>query len=64
MPRLPDFPRQVPSQIERFMCLYKARREYEQWVCRQRIATGLERRPPPASDYAISPGDNVSVYRE
>jgi protein involved in polysaccharide export with SLBB domain len=47
-----------------FMCFYKARREYEQWVCRQRIATGLKHRPPPASDYEISPGDKVAVYRE
>jgi transposase InsO family protein len=64
MPRLPDLPRQIPSQIERFKCLYKARREYEHWVCRQRIMIGLKRRPPPASSYCIMPGDKVAVYRE
>jgi hypothetical protein len=64
MPRLPDFPRQIPSQIDRFKCLYKARREYELWVCRQRVLIGLRRRPPPASEYTILPGDKISVYRE
>jgi Reverse transcriptase (RNA-dependent DNA polymerase) len=64
MPRLPDFSTQVPSQIERFKCLFQARREYEQWVCKQQIRTALKRRPPPASSYIFSPGDQVAVYRE
>jgi transposase InsO family protein len=64
MPRIPDLPTQVPSQLERFKCLYKARKEYEKWVCGQRIRTALKRRPPPASSYVIRPGDTVAVYRE
>jgi hypothetical protein len=64
MPRLPDFPTEAPSQLERFKCLYQARKEYERWVCAQRIRTALKRRPPPASSYVIRPGDKVAVYRE
>jgi hypothetical protein len=64
MSRLLDLPRQLPSHIERFKCFYKARREYEQWVCGKRIIIGLKRRPLPASYYFILPGDRVAVYRE
>jgi hypothetical protein len=64
MPRLPDFTTEVPSQLERFKCLYQARKEYEWWVCAQRIRTALKRRLPPASYYIFRPGDRVAVYRK
>jgi hypothetical protein len=64
MPRLTDLPRQIPSHIEHFKYLYKALREYEQFVIRQCIIIGLRRRMKPASSYCILPEDQIAVYRE
>jgi hypothetical protein len=64
LPRLPGITSALPHQSDRIKTLHIARKEYKMFVCQRRVQAGLQKQPPPASNYIIRPGDHIYVYRE
>jgi hypothetical protein len=65
LPRVPSFASIAPLTVkQRISLMTTARAEYEQWVARQRVATGLSKKPPESADRMYAACEQVYVYRE
>jgi len=65
LPKLPSIsPRDFPEHKERVRAMMTARKKYEQLVSLARVQLGILKRPPPAADIHVQPGEFVYVYRE
>jgi hypothetical protein len=64
LPRLPVITSAIPHQWERMKALHIAGEEYESFVCKRRVQTGLRKQPPSATNYILRTRDRVYVYLE
>jgi hypothetical protein len=64
LPRLPVITSAIPHQWERMKALHIAGEEYESFVCKRRVQTGLRKQPPSAANYILRTRDRVYVYLE